>query len=106
MRIGTLPQIVGLTASLGAGKSETVADAKTHIISLCANLDTPVIVTVQKHAEELKKRSVLMVSNLIIFFRSSCPASGAFPYVFHGVKGPQLFFFFFFFFNFLKNFKT
>ncbi|KAG9353732.1 hypothetical protein JZ751_011854 [Albula glossodonta] len=48
-----LPQIVGLTASVGVGKSKNEQEAREHIYQLCANLDTDTISTVSKHLEEL-----------------------------------------------------
>ena len=49
-----LPQIIGLTASLGVGKARNKNDAQDHILQLCANLDCSVIVTVQKHIKDLE----------------------------------------------------
>nr|ALD49743.1 retinoic acid-inducible protein I [Anguilla japonica] len=48
-----LPQIVGLTASVGVGKSKNERDAREHIYQLCANLDTDTISTVRQNEEEL-----------------------------------------------------
>nr|XP_039258797.1 antiviral innate immune response receptor RIG-I-like [Styela clava] len=52
-----LPQIVGLTATLGVGKGKTDFDAIEHMLMLCANLDaTGGIVTVPlTHRDELNK---------------------------------------------------
>ncbi|XP_078354158.1 ATP-dependent RNA helicase DHX58-like isoform X2 [Oculina patagonica] len=49
-----LPQIIGLTASLGVGKARNKNEAQEHILQLCANLDCSVIVTVEKHTKDLK----------------------------------------------------
>ncbi|KAJ8261274.1 hypothetical protein COCON_G00169970 [Conger conger] len=49
-----LPQIVGLTASVGVGKSKNEHDAREHIFQLCANLDTDTISTVKQYEEELR----------------------------------------------------
>ena len=49
-----LPQIIGLTASLGVGKARNKNEAQQHILQLCANLDCSVIVTVEKHTQDLK----------------------------------------------------
>uniref|UniRef100_A0A8C4R206 RNA helicase n=1 Tax=Eptatretus burgeri TaxID=7764 RepID=A0A8C4R206_EPTBU len=45
-----LPQIVGLTASVGTGDKQNVVN---HVLQLCANLDCPNIITVRKNCEEL-----------------------------------------------------
>ncbi|XP_059384553.1 antiviral innate immune response receptor RIG-I-like isoform X2 [Carassius carassius] len=50
----TLPQIVGLTASVGIGSFKSRQDAENNILQLCANLDTRVITTVTEHKDELK----------------------------------------------------
>ena len=47
-------QLVGLTASVGVGKADSIEKTEAHIITLCASLDSQ-IVTVTKHTEELKK---------------------------------------------------
>lgn len=49
-----LPQIIGLTASLGVGKARNKNDAQDHILQLCANLDSSVISTVQEHIKDLE----------------------------------------------------
>lgn len=49
-----LPQIIGLTASLGVGKARNKNEAEEHILQLCANLDCSVIVTVEKYKKDLK----------------------------------------------------
>lgn len=49
-----LPQIIGLTASLGVGKARSRIEAQDHILQLCANLDCSVIVTVEEHKQDLK----------------------------------------------------
>ncbi|XP_048587740.1 antiviral innate immune response receptor RIG-I isoform X1 [Nematostella vectensis] len=49
-----LPQVVGLTASLGVGKSNTVENAHKHILQICANMDAQKINTVRENVNELK----------------------------------------------------
>ena len=49
-----LPQIIGLTASLGVGKARNKNDAQDHILQLCANLDSSVISTVQEYIKDLE----------------------------------------------------
>ncbi|XP_070540432.1 antiviral innate immune response receptor RIG-I-like [Ptychodera flava] len=49
------PQIVGLTASLGVGKSRTQQLAVEHILKICANLDADKISTVVKNKNELQR---------------------------------------------------
>ncbi|KAL0970557.1 hypothetical protein UPYG_G00243720 [Umbra pygmaea] len=48
-----LPQIVGLTASVGIGSFKNQSDAESNICQLCGSLDTRVISTVQTHKDEL-----------------------------------------------------
>lgn len=50
-----LPQIVGLTASIGVGKAKTMKDAVNHVTQICANLDCPNICIVIKHLKELQE---------------------------------------------------
>ncbi|XP_016111880.1 antiviral innate immune response receptor RIG-I, partial [Sinocyclocheilus grahami] len=50
----SLPQIVGLTASVGIGSFKNELEAENNILQLCANLDTRVITTVTEHKDELK----------------------------------------------------
>ena len=52
------PQIIGLTASPGAGENPDLDEKKTidHLVNLCAHMDaTRGIVTVMKHQEELDR---------------------------------------------------
>ncbi|XP_069818185.1 antiviral innate immune response receptor RIG-I isoform X2 [Dendropsophus ebraccatus] len=50
-----LPQIVGLTASVGTGKSRCTGDAVNYISKLCASLDIEEISTVKQHVDELQR---------------------------------------------------
>ncbi|XP_052773643.1 ATP-dependent RNA helicase DHX58-like isoform X1 [Mya arenaria] len=50
-----LPQIVGLTASVGVGKSRDTEKAVDHIKHLMANLDAEVICTVERNIGELRE---------------------------------------------------
>ncbi|KAI4896413.1 hypothetical protein NFI96_031512 [Prochilodus magdalenae] len=50
----TLPQVVGLTASVGIGSFKNQGEAEINICQLCANLDTRVIATVKKHIDDLR----------------------------------------------------
>ncbi|XP_041370901.1 probable ATP-dependent RNA helicase DHX58 [Gigantopelta aegis] len=50
-----LPQVVGLTASLGVEKATTDEEAKLSILNLCANMDAQSISTVENNKEELLK---------------------------------------------------
>ncbi|XP_023697565.2 antiviral innate immune response receptor RIG-I [Paramormyrops kingsleyae] len=50
----TLPQIVGLTASVGIGTFRNSQEAEMNICQLCANLDTRIISTVNNNKEELQ----------------------------------------------------
>jgi hypothetical protein len=46
-----MPQIIGLTASIGVGKTKN--NAVLHAAKMCANLDASHIVRVREHLEEL-----------------------------------------------------
>lgn len=48
-------QIVGLTASVGTGKSRCAAEAVQYISKLCSSLDIECISTVKESLEELRK---------------------------------------------------
>ena len=50
-------QVVGLSASLGVGKSKNISAAKEHIIHICSNVDAQKLTTVQRNKEELKRHS-------------------------------------------------
>uniref|UniRef100_A0A452RP09 Interferon-induced helicase C domain-containing protein 1 n=1 Tax=Ursus americanus TaxID=9643 RepID=A0A452RP09_URSAM len=49
-----LPQILGLTASPGVGGAKKQAEAKEHILKICANLDACTIKTVKENIVQLK----------------------------------------------------
>ena len=50
---GPLPRILGMTATLGIGSVSTPKDAESHVLTLCANLDSPEIARVTDHCNEL-----------------------------------------------------
>ncbi|XP_055973331.1 antiviral innate immune response receptor RIG-I isoform X2 [Sorex fumeus] len=50
-----LPQVIGLTASVGVGNAKDTLEAMDYIIKLCASLDASVIVTVQENLAELEE---------------------------------------------------
>lgn len=50
-----LPQVVGLTASVGVGDAKTAEEAMQHICKLCAALDASVIATVRDNVAELEQ---------------------------------------------------
>ncbi|KFO90755.1 putative ATP-dependent RNA helicase DDX58, partial [Buceros rhinoceros silvestris] len=50
-----LPQIVGLTASVGVGSAKTVRETVEHICTLCSYLDIQTISTVRVNKEELQR---------------------------------------------------
>ncbi|XP_052501016.1 antiviral innate immune response receptor RIG-I [Budorcas taxicolor] len=51
----SLPQVVGLTASVGVGDAKNAAEATEYICRLCASLDTSVLTTVRDNLEELEE---------------------------------------------------
>ncbi|XP_033647323.1 uncharacterized protein LOC117306870 isoform X2 [Asterias rubens] len=51
-----LPQIIGMTASLGTGKAGHQHQADQHTIQICANMDAQSISMVTRHTEQLKNR--------------------------------------------------
>ncbi|XP_061494720.1 ATP-dependent RNA helicase DHX58 isoform X2 [Rhineura floridana] len=53
---GNLPQILGLTASLGTGGANSLEGAQEHILQICANLDTERIMSSDKHKFYLDTR--------------------------------------------------
>ncbi|RUS76324.1 hypothetical protein EGW08_015912 [Elysia chlorotica] len=50
-----LPQVVGLTASIGVEKAKDVSEAEKNILKICSNLDAVCISVVKEHEEEMKK---------------------------------------------------
>ncbi|XP_021077791.1 probable ATP-dependent RNA helicase DDX58 [Mus pahari] len=50
-----LPQVIGLTASVGVGDAKTTEEAMQHICKLCAALDASVIATVRDNVAELEQ---------------------------------------------------
>ncbi|KAL3863071.1 hypothetical protein ACJMK2_004848 [Sinanodonta woodiana] len=49
----SLPQIIGLTASIGVGKANGILQAKEHIKRIMANMDAELISTVKDNLDEL-----------------------------------------------------
>ncbi|XP_037666117.1 probable ATP-dependent RNA helicase DHX58 isoform X1 [Choloepus didactylus] len=56
-RARPLPQVLGLTASLGTGGASKLKGAIDHILQLCANLDTWYIMSPQEHRSGLQEHS-------------------------------------------------
>lgn len=52
-----MPQVVGLTASIGVGRSRTDVEAVEYILRVCACLDVRLISTVERNIEELRKHT-------------------------------------------------
>ncbi|KAM5300355.1 antiviral innate immune response receptor RIG-I [Ctenodactylus gundi] len=50
-----LPQVIGMTASVGVGDAKTTEEAVVYICKLCASLDVSVIATVKENVEELEQ---------------------------------------------------
>ena len=50
-----LIQVIGLTASVGVGKANSMKQAVDHVLTLCANLDCQVISTVIDNIAELNR---------------------------------------------------
>ncbi|ETN82981.1 hypothetical protein NECAME_07635, partial [Necator americanus] len=59
-----LPQVIGLTASLGVGGASNESDALNHVVGLCACLDCLNISTVQKYTDQLRKFSPIVVDEV------------------------------------------
>ncbi len=52
---GQLPQVVGLTASLGVGNSDTKQLAVDHVIRMAANMAADVVSTVYRESSSLEE---------------------------------------------------
>lgn len=50
---GNLPQVLGMTATLGVGSVSTPKDAESHVLTLLANLDSPELVQVTENCDKL-----------------------------------------------------
>ncbi|XP_042638224.1 antiviral innate immune response receptor RIG-I [Orycteropus afer afer] len=50
-----LPQVIGLTASIGVGDAKNMIEAMAYICKICASLDASVIATVKDNLEELEE---------------------------------------------------
>lgn len=60
-----LPQIVGLTASVGVGENKSLKGAIDHVLMLCANMDTCVISTVRRNLKELAQFVPIAQHNIL-----------------------------------------
>ena len=71
-------QVLGLTATIGVGKSSTLEGAVSHILSVCASLDVLDISKVKQNKEELKShvevptrgRSILSIDECKMYLGS------------------------------------
>ncbi|XP_060606657.1 interferon-induced helicase C domain-containing protein 1-like isoform X2 [Ruditapes philippinarum] len=62
-----LPQILGLTATLGTNKANSVEKAKEHALTVMANLDVSKISTVVKNQEEYNKfRKDVVIDKIVL----------------------------------------
>ncbi|XP_052100654.1 antiviral innate immune response receptor RIG-I-like [Mytilus californianus] len=61
-----LPKVIGLTASVGVGKSNKIPGAKDHIKTTMANLDAEELVTVKKNRLELSEHVVIPDKGIIV----------------------------------------
>ena len=60
-----LPQILGLTASIGVGSGKTCSGAINHVIKICSHLDAEILITVRKNIKELKKVCDIPTPNIL-----------------------------------------
>lgn len=87
-----LPQVVGLTASVGVGGADTTPAARQHVLSVCANMDAQNISTVVQYQDELAEYvSVPMDGKISFRFGLGFPKPGGhmclFPPCRYLVKG-------------------
>ncbi|XP_076102863.1 antiviral innate immune response receptor RIG-I-like isoform X1 [Mytilus galloprovincialis] len=61
-----LPKVIGLTASVGVGKSNKIPGAKNHIKATMSNLDAVELVTVKKNRLELSEHVVVPDKGIIV----------------------------------------
>ncbi|KAF1757280.1 hypothetical protein GCK72_013735 [Caenorhabditis remanei] len=73
-----LPQIVGLTASLGTGDANNVEKVIQHIASMCALLDVEKLSTVCEYADELQMFSPIIPEKIYSFEKNKDGSSGRF----------------------------
>ncbi|XP_063432540.1 antiviral innate immune response receptor RIG-I-like [Mytilus trossulus] len=61
-----LPKVIGLTASVGVGKSNKIPGAKNHIKATMSNLDAEELVTVKRNRLELSEHVVVPDKGIIV----------------------------------------
>ncbi|KAK3611674.1 hypothetical protein CHS0354_012045 [Potamilus streckersoni] len=72
--VSSLPQIIGLTASVGVGKASNITKAKQHIVKLMACLDAELISTVKDNQEELQQYVATPTSDAGLVYRPQTEA--------------------------------
>ena len=66
-----MPQIIGLTASIGVGTGKSHKRATNHVIKICSQLDAAILMTVRENTEELSEHCNLPTSTILNVKRKS-----------------------------------